>query len=87
MIYYGPHKLTKLILREDQQHYGASYSPGSWPFARFLPILLESFYRNTYIIANSQWLKQWHQSPGKPDEQVLNNLYKHTDHSFVAAEN
>ena len=40
MIYYGPHKLTMLILREDQQNYGASYSPGSCPFAIFLQILV-----------------------------------------------
>ena len=43
MVYYGPLKLTVLILREDQQNYGAPYSMGSCPFAIFLPALVELF--------------------------------------------
>ena len=43
MVYYGPLKLTVLILREDQQNYGAPYGMGSCPFAIFLPALVELF--------------------------------------------
>ena len=49
-IYYGPLKLTVLILREDQQNYGAPYSMGSCPFAIFLPALIELFIAQVNIL-------------------------------------